>query len=378
MERPTLKLPKGKKPGSRLFSSRQAAEESTATQKRDQADRSGQPGKPPAPGAGDDVRAVHAIAELHQKLLERIEARVVGQRAVVEQLLTTLFAGGHAIFVGVPGLGKTLLVHSLADAMALDFGRIQFTPDLMPADVTGSEILDHSEEGRRHFRFVPGPVFCNLLLADEINRTPPKTQAALLQAMQEATVSAGGKTHPLPRPFHVFATRNPIEQEGTYALPEAQLDRFMLQIRVDYPDEQAERQILALPDYEEQEPLPPLVDAVELQEYQKLIRRIPVPSNIVESIVRIVRSTRPQDESCPAELREELTWGAGPRAAQQLARASQAYAALQGQFAVRLEDVKTLAPAVLEHRIVPSYQAYSKGRDPAQLVRELVAKALQN
>jgi len=305
-------------------------------------------------------------------LLEQIERRVVGQREVVELLLIALFAGGHALFVGVPGLAKTLLVSSLAEAMDLEFSRIQFTPDLMPTDITGSEILEEDGSGRRSFRFVPGPVFCNLLLADEINRTPPKTQAALLQAMQEAKVSAGGKTHPLPPPFHVFATQNPIEQEGTYPLPEAQLDRFMLEILVDYPDEAAEKQIVSM-SLSERATLTPVLTPAQLLELQALVRRVPVPPSVVDHVVALLRTTRPQEARCPPALRELLRWGAGPRAGQQLVLAGQARAALSGREAVSIADIRALTPAVLRHRLVPSFAAESRGVSP----NELLARVLE-
>jgi MoxR-like ATPase len=317
---------------------------------------------PPASGStgSSDTVALGTLARTHVRLLEQIERRVIGQREVVELLLVSLFAGGHALFVGVPGLAKTLLVSSLAEAMDLEFARIQFTPDLMPTDITGSEVLEEDGSGRRSFRFVPGPVFCNLLLADEINRTPPKTQAALLQAMQEAKVSAGGKTHPLPPPFHVFATQNPIEQEGTYPLPEAQLDRFMVEILVDYPDEEAEKQIVAL-SLSDRPALTPVLTPAQLLELQALVRRVPVPPSVIEHVVALLRTTRPQEDRCPPALRELLRWGAGPRAGQQLVLAAQARAALAGHEAVSIGDVRALTPAVLRHRLVPSFAAESRG-----------------
>jgi len=316
----------------------------------------------PAPGSTGtpDTVALGTLARTHARLLEQIERRVIGQREVVELLLISLFAGGHALFVGVPGLAKTLLVSSLAEAMDLEFARIQFTPDLMPTDITGSEVLEEDGSGRRSFRFVPGPVFCNLLLADEINRTPPKTQAALLQAMQEARVSAGGKTHPLPPPFHVFATQNPIEQEGTYPLPEAQLDRFMVEILVEYPDEEAEKQIVAL-SLSERPSLTPVITPAQLLELQALVRRVPVPPSVIDHTVALLRTTRPQEERCPPALRELLRWGAGPRAGQQLVLAAQARAALAGREAVSIADVRALTTAVLRHRLVPSFAAESRG-----------------
>ncbi len=325
----------------------------------------------PEPTGNSDAAALDALARTHGRLLEQIERRVIGQREVVELLLVSLFAGGHALFVGVPGLAKTLLVSSLAEAMDLEFSRIQFTPDLMPTDITGSEVLEEDGSGRRNFRFVPGPVFCNLLLADEINRTPPKTQAALLQAMQEAKVSAGGKTHPLPPPFHVFATQNPIEQEGTYPLPEAQLDRFMVEILVDYPDEEAERQIVAM-GLGERQPLTPVLTPAQLLELQALVRRVPVPPSVIEHVVALLRTTRPQEDRCPPALRELLRWGAGPRAGQQLVLAAQARAALDGREAVSVADVRALTPAVLRHRLVPSFAAESRGVGPDELLARVL------
>jgi MoxR-like ATPase len=327
----------------------------------------------PSPAApADDAAALSALARTHEALLEQIERRIVGQREVVELLLTCLFSGGHGLFVGVPGLAKTLLVSTLAEAMDLEFARIQFTPDLMPADITGSEVLEEDPATRkREFRFVPGPVFCNLLLADEINRTPPKTQAALLQAMQEARVSAGGRTHPLPRPFHVFATQNPIEQEGTYPLPEAQLDRFTLQIAVDYPDPDAERRIVAMGPAE-----PAAVRAVltpaELARHQAFVRQVPVPESVVEHVVALLRATRPAEPTCPTTVRELVQWGAGPRAGQQLVVAAQARAALDGRPGVTVGDVRALAAAVLQHRLVPSFAAESRGISAAEIMRRLL------
>ncbi len=332
--------------------------------------------QPPEPERGDpsDPEALEALTRTQGRLIEQIERRVIGQREVVELLLVALFAGGNALFVGVPGLAKTLLVSSLAEAMDLEFSRIQFTPDLMPSDITGSEVLEEDGGGRRRFRFVPGPVFCNLLLADEINRTPPKTQAALLQAMQEAKVSAGGKTHPLPAPFHVFATQNPIEQEGTYPLPEAQLDRFMVEIKVDYPDEEAERRIVAM-GLGEPTPLTPVLTPAELTRLQALVRRLPVPPSVIDHVVALIRATRPGESSCPASLRELLRWGAGPRAGQQLVQAARARAALAGREAVTIADVRALAPAVLRHRLVPSFAAESRGIGAEALI-ELVLTAV--
>jgi MoxR-like ATPase len=321
----------------------------------------------------DDDSALRSLAEARDRLAEQVHHRIVGQAEVIDLLLTCLFASGHGLFVGVPGLAKTLLVSSLAEALDLEFSRIQFTPDLMPADITGSEILEEdATTGKRAFRFVAGPVFCNLLLADEINRTPPKTQAALLQSMQEGRVTAGGKTHRLPPPFHVFATQNPIEQEGTYPLPEAQLDRFMLQIVVDYPDLEAEREIVAMGS-RPVEDIQPVLRPSELLELQQLVRRIPVPQSVVDHAVALLRSSRPADDSAPNAVKELLRWGAGPRAGQQLLAAAQAHAALQGRPAVTVADVRKLATAVLEHRLVRSFTAESRGVSSREIMAEILA-----
>ncbi len=323
--------------------------------------------------APDDRAALQALASCRERLVEQLHRRIVGQQGVIDLLLVCLFAGGHGLFVGVPGLAKTLLVSSLAQALELQFSRVQFTPDLMPADITGSEVLEEDPaSGRRAFRFVSGPVFCNLLLADEINRTPPKTQAALLQAMQESRVSAGGRTHPLPLPFHVFATQNPIEQEGTYPLPEAQLDRFMLQIVVRYPDEADERQIVAL-GAEHAPELRPVLAPAELLAHQALVRRIPVPASVVAHAVALLRASRPGEGSCPKALRELIQWGAGPRAGQQLVAAAQARAALDGRPAATVDDVRGLAGPVLAHRIVRSFVAESRGVAADELVAQVLA-----
>ncbi|MEM9457835.1 MAG: MoxR family ATPase [Myxococcota bacterium] len=321
----------------------------------------------------DDSAALASLAQAREQLLEQVHHRIVGQGEVIDLLLTCLFAGGHGLFVGVPGLAKTLLVSSLAEALHLEFSRIQFTPDLMPADITGSEVLeDDPATGQRRFRFVPGPVFCNLLLADEINRTPPKTQAALLQSMQEGRVTAGGRTHSLPPPFHVFATQNPIEQEGTYPLPEAQLDRFMLQIVVTYPDADAERKIVAM-GVPSTAPLTPVLSPEQLIEHQQLVRRIPVPPSVVDHVVALLRASRPGEAECPQGVRTLLRWGAGPRAGQQLLVAAQARAALQGRAGVTVEDVRSLAGPVLEHRLVRSFTAESRGIGSDEIMREILS-----
>jgi len=319
-----------------------------------------------------DGAALAELAQASTAMLEQLQRRIVGQREVVDRLLIALFGGGHALLVGVPGLAKTLLVSTLAECLDLEFSRIQFTPDLMPADITGSEVLDEDPATRiRSFRFVAGPVFANLLLADEVNRTPPKTQAALLQAMQEFRVTAGSKTHPLPSPFHVFATRNPIEQEGTYPLPEAQLDRFMLEIAVSYPTRKDEEAIVSLT-LEDPESVTPVMTPAQLLGHQDLVRRIPVPPVVVAHVVTLLRATRPDDDTCSPAVRELVRWGAGPRAGQQLVRAGQARAALAGRPAVTIDDVRTLADPVLRHRLVPSFAAESRG----VTVDEILAQVL--
>ena len=321
---------------------------------------------------GGDRAALAAIAHSRERLVEQLHHRIVGQQGVIDLLLVCLFAGGHGLFVGVPGLAKTLLVSSLAQCLDLQFSRVQFTPDLMPSDITGSEVLEEDPAtGRRHFRFVAGPVFCNLLLADEINRTPPKTQAALLQAMQEARVSAGGRTHPLPQPFHVFATQNPIEQEGTYPLPEAQLDRFTLQVLVRYPDEAAERQIVALGG-DLGPAIVPVLTPAELAAHQALVRRLPVPDSVIAHVVALLRATRPGEPGSAPKVRELLQWGAGPRAGQQLVTAAQARAALDGRPAVTIADVRALALPVLEHRLVRSFAAESRAVTTAEILQHIL------
>ena len=321
----------------------------------------------------DEPQALEALQTAQTALTSQLERRVFGQRPMIEQLLVALVARGHAMFVGVPGLAKTLIVQSLAEATSLEFGRIQFTPDLMPADITGTEVLDVDPgSNEKAFRFVRGPIFAHLLLADEINRTPPKTQAALLQAMQEGRVHAGGKAHQLPQPFHVFATRNPIEQEGTYPLPEAQLDRFMLEIEVRYPERSDEERIITL-DHRRPAAVDAVLDAAQLQRFQNLAARLPVPDSVVAAVVTLVRASRPAEGECPAHLREMIRWGAGPRAGQQLIAASRARAALQGRACVVVEDVHELALPVLAHRIIPSFAAESRGVSAREIIAELRA-----
>jgi MoxR-like ATPase len=321
----------------------------------------------------EDVVLLDRLAEVRRLLEAEIGRRVVGQQTIVEGLLIALLADGHALLVGVPGLAKTLLISTLADALDLQFSRIQFTPDLMPSDITGTEVLEEDRStGRRMFRFVKGPIFANVVLADEINRTPPKTQAALLQAMQERAVTAAGDTMKLDRPFFVLATQNPIEQEGTYPLPEAQLDRFMLELRIGYPTREEEEQV-AMQTTGAAEPIVrPVLGGEELLALQKLVRRVPAPPSLVSYAVRLVRSTRPDDEASPDVTRRYVSWGAGPRASQYLVLGAKARAALSGRGMPDLEDVRAMAPSVLRHRVVPSFQAEADARSAADVVDELI------
>ncbi len=318
----------------------------------------------------DDVALFEQLAPTREALLDVIGQVVVGQRRVVELMLTALFSDGHCLFIGVPGLAKTLLVHTVADAMGVDFGRIQFTPDLMPSDITGTEVLEEDRaSGRRELRFLRGPVFTNLLLADEINRTPPKTQAALLQAMQERSVTASGHTYPLERPFLVFATQNPIEQEGTYPLPEAQQDRFMFSIEVTYPDAAEEEEIVHRTTVGEQADVRPVLDRERLVAFQQVLRRLPANSDVVSYAVALSRATRP-DSGYPAT--KWIRWGAGPRASQYLAVGARTWAALHGNEVPTREDVRQIAEAVLRHRIVLNFEAEASGLDSGEVVRQLL------
>jgi MoxR-like ATPase len=321
----------------------------------------------------DDVEAVREARRARDLIANEVGRRVVGQRAVVEQMLVALFARGHCLFVGVPGLAKTLLVSTVAEALSLKFNRIQFTPDLMPSDITGTDILeeDHST-GKRFFRFIHGPVFANLLLADEINRTPPKTQAALLQAMQEGKVTAAGQTYALEPPFLCFATQNPIEQEGTYPLPEAQLDRFMFMVEVGYPTEEEERDIVRRTTGSDDAPVTAVLDAARILQLQALVRRVPVADHVVEYAVRLARATRPQDASAPDFVKEYLAWGAGPRASQYLTLAGKARALLDGRLTVAREDVKAVAAPVLRHRILTNFHAEAERVTSADVIRRLL------
>jgi MoxR-like ATPase len=311
--------------------------------------------------AGDELAAVEKLQQGYHNLKVELHKQIVGQDAVIEELLIALFCRGHALLVGVPGLAKTLLISTLSKTLGLSFSRIQFTPDLMPSDITGTEVIEEDKTtGQRHLRFVRGPVFANVILADEINRTPPKTQAALLEAMQEHQVTAGGMQHRLPQPFFVLATQNPIEHEGTYPLPEAQLDRFLLQIDVNYPDLEAERRMLLATTGTSEEQVKSVLTASELQAIQRLVRRVPVGESVVEAILALVRSGRPGEGATP-EIEKHVAWGPGPRASQALMLAVRARALLQGRLAPSIDDVVALAPPVLKHRMALNFAARADG-----------------
>ncbi|WP_191085014.1 AAA family ATPase [Roseococcus microcysteis] len=315
---------------------------------------------------------IEALGARLQKARESVGRVIFGQEDVVEQTLITLLSGGHVLLVGVPGLGKTKLVETLGTVMGLGERRVQFTPDLMPADILGSEVLEEDAEGRRAFRFLPGPIFCQLLMADEINRASPRTQSALLQAMQERKVAIGGRVLPLPEPFHVLATQNPIEQEGTYPLPEAQLDRFLLEVEVVYPDEAAERAMLLATTGAEEDKAQPVLTGAELVAAQSLIRRIPVGEQVVDAILKLVRGARPSEDGL-REVRENLAWGPGPRAAQALMLATRARAVLDGRLSPSVEDVLALAEPVLRHRMALSFSARADGVKLSEVIAALKA-----
>jgi MoxR-like ATPase len=325
--------------------------------------------------ADRDVELLERTAEVSESMRAQIEKRIVGQRDVVDELLTALLANGHVLLVGVPGLAKTLLVQTLAEALDLQFSRIQFTPDLMPTDITGTEVIEEDRTtGRRVFRFVKGPIFANVVLADEINRTPPKTQAALLQAMQERSVTAAGETHTLTPPFFVLATQNPIEQEGTYPLPEAQLDRFMFELPIGYPSKDEEEEIAMRTTGEENPEVKPVVAAAELIELQHLVRRVPAPPSLVSFAVRLARATRPSAEAASV-CRKYVSWGAGPRASQFLVLGAKARAASRGAPIPSFDDVRAVAPAVLAHRLVLNFEAEADGRTTRDVIRELLQES---
>jgi len=315
-----------------------------------------------------DAEALDSLKVKYAQLQAEIKKAIVGQDDVVKNVLISVFGNGHCLLVGVPGLAKTLLVNTIANSLGLTFNRIQFTPDLMPSDIIGSEILDES----RHFKFVKGPLFANIILADEINRTPPKTQSALLEAMQERRVTAAGHTYELPAPFFVLATQNPIEQEGTYPLPEAQLDRFMFNIWVDYPSFNEEMEIVRSTTTNKKVQVNPVITGEEIVFYQQLIRKMPVTDNVIEYAVKLVSKTRPGGENAPEMINQFLSWGAGPRASQNLVVAAKCHAALNGKYSPDIEDIKAVAVPILRHRIVRNYKAEAEGYTVEKIVAELL------
>ena len=324
--------------------------------------------------ARDDVRMAEKLGTAQASIRKQLGSIIVGQEAVINELLIALFCRGHCLIVGVPGLAKTLLISSLSRILDLQFSRIQFTPDLMPSDVTGSEILQEDPQTKqRFFRFVPGPIFANMILADEINRTPPKTQSALLQAMAERHVTTGGSTRPLPLPFFVMATQNPIEQEGTYPLPEAQLDRFFLQISMDYPTLEEERRVVVETTGDREVRLNKELDADEVQALQDLVSRVPVPDSAVDLAVRLSRGTRPAEASSPDFVKRWVSWGAGPRASQALVLGAKARALMSGRLAVSAEDILGIAKPILRHRVVLNFQAEAEGVRADDLIARLIA-----
>ncbi len=325
--------------------------------------------------SGGDIALAEGLKETTENIRGELAKRIVGQRKVIDDLLACFLAGGHCLLIGVPGLAKTMMVQSLAQCLDCAFNRIQFTPDLMPGDITGSEILfEDRSSGRREFRFVKGPLFSNIVLADEVNRTPPKTQSALLQAMQEREVTSSGHTYPLPRPFWVLATQNPIEQEGTYPLPEAQQDRFMFSVEIDYPDRASELEIVKKTTVPRETELRPRARAEELSGYRELVWRVPVADSVVEYAVDLVRLTRPSDTRSLERAGELLTWGAGPRASQYLILAAKAYALLEGRPSPDIGDVRRAAHAVLRHRLVRSFYAETENVSSNDIVTMLLEK----
>jgi MoxR-like ATPase len=320
-----------------------------------------------------DLDAIAKLGDARRRLKSEIAKVIVGQEHIVDDLLTAIFARGHCLMIGVPGLAKTLMVRTIARAIDLDFNRVQFTPDLMPSDITGTEILeDDRATGTRQFRFVKGPVFANILLADEINRTPPKTQAALLQAMQELQVTVGGRTYELPRPFFVLATQNPIEQEGTYPLPEAQLDRFMFDIRIGYPKPEEELEIAKTTTSDVDIQVTKVLTGPEILHLQQIVRRLPVSDHVGRYAVNLARSTRPEDEIAPGFTKEFVNWGAGTRAVQYLVLGAKARAAIAGEYNVTCAHVRAVAPLVLRHRIITNFHGEAEGMTPDKLVKLLL------
>lgn len=321
----------------------------------------------------DDLEAVEQLKDAYNQIIGEVGKVIIGQKEIVDQLLIALLCGGHVLLVGVPGLAKTLLISTVARALNLSFNRIQFTPDLMPSDITGTEVIeeDHTT-GQKAFRFVKGPIFSNIILADEINRTPPKTQAALLQAMQEHEVTTGGETFQLEEPFFVLATQNPIEQEGTYPLPEAQLDRFIFNLWIDYPTEEEEKQIVKATTGFQAQDIQPVLDAAQITKLQQLIRKVPVADHIIDYAVKLVRKTRPNSPDAPEDISRLISWGAGPRASQCLILGAKARAILAGRYAPSIDDVNFVAKPVLRHRMVTSFNAEAEGITVVDLIDKLL------
>lgn len=325
--------------------------------------------------ASSDVQLVEELSQRIKSVKSEIGKVIIGQTEIVDQLLISLFARGHCLLVGVPGLAKTLLIRTLAQTMDLSFSRVQFTPDLMPGDITGTEVIeDNVSTGQKSFRFIKGPIFANIVLADEINRTPPKTQAALLEAMQEHSVTAAGTTYRLEEPFFVLATQNPIEQEGTYPLPEAQLDRFMFNLWLDYPDFNEEVEVVRTTTVAQKETLKHVMDGNDIVTFQELVRRVPVADNVIQHAVKLVRATRPDTGSIKI-VKDFLSYGAGPRASQYLVLGAKSRAALNGRFSPSIDDVNAVAVSVLRHRIVTNFNAEAEGVTPSRIVDELVKSA---
>ncbi len=321
----------------------------------------------------NDVKAVEELNEAYRLITEQLARVIVGQQQVIEELLIAMFARGHCLLVGVPGLAKTLMIRSLADALSLKFSRIQFTPDLMPSDITGTEVIQEDKQtGTREFRFLAGPIFGNIILADEINRTPPKTQAALLEAMQEYQLTIGGTRHKLEPPFFVLATQNPIEQEGTYPLPEAQLDRFMFNTYVDYPEQDEEFDIVRRTTTDVVAQITPTLSGEKILDLQRIVRRVPVADHVIHYALQLVRLTRPDKGQAPDFIREYVSWGAGPRASQYLILGAKARAVLNGRFHAACEDVRAVAAPVLRHRIMTNFNAEAEGIKPDGIVQRLV------
>jgi MoxR-like ATPase len=323
----------------------------------------------------NDIKIVGELKEAREKIEEEISKVIIGQKKIIEELLTAIISGGHCLIIGVPGLAKTLLVNTLSNALSLSFNRIQFTPDLMPSDITGTDILEvSSDTGKRSFRFIKGPIFANVILADEINRTPPKTQAALLQAMQEYNVTAGGVTYEMDRPFFVLATQNPIEQEGTYPLPEAQLDRFMFNLLIDYPDRKDEIEIAKTPPGFIREDIDSILDGKKILQLQELVRKVPVSDSLLKYAVDIVAMSRPQGNGVPDFIKEWVNWGASPRATQYLILAAKTNAVLNGRFSPGVDDIKEVIFPILRHRIITNFNAEAEGISTDKIVELLIAE----